>query len=615
MRTENSILFPEYPFTLAQLPATLVDLLRMRARLQADDIAYTWLADGLEADKDGTLSYARLDARARAIAQHLQSDLSLKIGDRVLLLYPPGLEFVCAFFGCLYAGVIAVPAYPPRPNRSLERLQTIVSDASAAAALTSDSVWQLVQRQLPQTPALALLPWTRTDSGIDSSAVSAWAQPAVGAESVAFLQYTSGSTSAPKGVMVSHGNIMRNEWMIQQFFRHHAKTRVLGWLPMYHDMGLIGNLLQPLYLGVPCYLMPSLLFLQRPLRWLQAISRYRITTSGGPNFGYDLCVETATPELMETLDLSTWTLAFNGAEPVRASTLDAFAAVFSGCGFDARAFYPCYGLAETTLIATGGTPLEESVRLRLSASALRENRIEAAPAPAREDAPAGEDIGPDGEEDAVTLVSCGSGNGDEEIRVVDPETLQSLGDARIGEIWVKGANVAQGYWGQPEISREVFQARTADGRGPFLRTGDLGFTSGGQTYITGRRKDLIIIRGRNYYPQDVERAVEESHPMMRKSGAAAFAVTVQDQERLVVVAEVERDQIRIPEGDDRWAGLAAAVRRAVVEQHEVPLSALYFIRPYALPKTSSGKVRRSACRQDLQSGGLELAHPAFQWNV
>jgi len=188
-------------------------------------------------------------------------------------------------------------------------------------------------------------------------------------------------------------------------------------------------------------------------------------------------------------------------------------------------------------------------------------------------------------------------------------------DSRIGEIWVKGANVAQGYWGQPEISREVFQARTADGRGPFLRTGDLGFTSGGQTYITGRRKDLIIIRGRNYYPQDVERAVEESHPMMRKSGAAAFAVTIQDQERLVVVAEVERDQIRIPEGDERWTGLAAAVRRAVVEQHEVPLSALYLIRPYALPKTSSGKVRRSACRQDLQAGGLELAHPAFQWNL
>lgn len=597
-------MFPEYPFTRSQLPPTLVDLLRLRAGAQADAAAYTWLEDGLEPgqagdDSAGGLTYARLDARARAIAAHLQHKLSLRAGDRALLLYPPGLEFICAFFGCLYAGVIAVPAYPPRPNRSLERLQAIVADASAAAALISDPVWRLVQRQLPQTPALASLPWTRTDSEIDPAAASAWSAPGSDPAGVAFLQYTSGSTSAPKGVMVSHGNIMHNEWMIQRFFRHDAGTRVLGWLPLYHDMGLIGNLLQPLYLGVPCYLMPSLLFLQRPLRWLQAISRYRITTSGGPNFAYDLCVETASPELLETLDLRSWTLAFNGAEPVRAATMDAFSAVFADRGFDARAFYPCYGLAETTLIASGGTPLGESARLRLSAPALRENRIAAA--------------GPDDAADAVTLVSCGAGTGDGELRIVDPETSRVLGESEIGEIWIRGPHVARGYWGQPGTSQEVFRASTADGDGPFLRTGDLGFRSAGHTYITGRRKDLIIIRGRNYYPQDVERAVEECDPLMRKSGAAAFAVTIGDQERLVVVAEVEREQIRIPEGDPSWQTLAAAVRRAVVERHDVPLSALYCLRPFALPKTSSGKVRRGACRQDLETGKLELAHPAFTW--
>lgn len=608
-------MFPEYPFKRSELPATLVDLLRLRAQTQADDPAYTWLADGLEAGGDGGklpgyLSYAQLDARARALAAHLQQGLRLNAGDRVLLLYPPGLEFICAFFGCLYAGVIAVPAYPPRPNRSLDRLRTIVADAGAAAALTCDAVWQLVQRQLPQTPALSLLPWTRTDSEVATSgSADAWAPPPLRAEAVAFLQYTSGSTSAPKGVMVSHANILQNEWMIQQFFRHDAQTRVLGWLPLYHDMGLIGNLLQPLYLGRPCYLMPSLLFLQRPLRWLQAISRYRITTSGGPNFGYDLCVETATPELLEGLDLSTWTLAFNGAEPVRANTLDAFSEIFSTCGFDRRAFYPCYGLAETTLIAAGGIPMTEPARVSLSAAALRENRIEFSQAAM--DAESQGKMDGESQSDVQVFVSSGSGIGGDELRIVDPESLHILGEDRVGEIWVKGPHVAQGYWGQPEMSAGVFRAMAAEGAGPFLRTGDLGFISGGRLYITGRRKDLIIIRGRNYHPQDIERSVEDSHPLLRKNGAAAFSVVAGDEERLVVVAEVERDQVRKPEGDATWQALAAAVRRAVIEQHEVPLAALYCLRPYGLPKTSSGKVRRSATRQDLEGGKLELAHPGF----
>ena len=290
---ESLILSPEYPFTQADLPATLVDLLQIRAQLNPVGQAYTWLADGLEegpsGSLEGNLSYAGLDSRARALAVHLRTRMDLNPGDRVMLLYPPGLEFICGFFGCLYAGLIAVPAYPPRPNRAPDHLRDLASDAGISAALTCESVWLLIQRQLPTSPNLARLAWSRTDRDLPneySTLAEGWTRPSIGPESIAFLQYTSGSTSAPKGVVVSHGNILRNQWMIQQYFRHDASTRVLGWLPLYHDMGLIGNLLQPLYLGVPCFLMPSLVFLQRPMKWLEAISRHRITTSGGPNFGY-----------------------------------------------------------------------------------------------------------------------------------------------------------------------------------------------------------------------------------------------------------------------------------------------------------------------------------------
>ncbi len=603
MLMENLILWSEYPFTRTELPSTLVDLLQLRARLNPRGSAYSWLADGLEVapsgNLDGTISYFGLDLRARALAVYMLTRMGLEAGDRVLLLYPPGLEFVCGFFGCLYAGLIAVPAYPPRPNRAPDHLRGLAVDAQISGALTCDSLWHLIQRQLPTHPILEKMAWSRSDMDLPSNYASmaeSWLRPAIGPSTIAFLQYTSGSTSEPKGVAVSHGNILQNQWMIQQYFKHDESTRVLGWLPLYHDMGLIGNLLQPLYLGAPCFLMPSLVFLQRPLKWLQSISKHKITTSGGPNFGYDLCVEAAAKGISEGLDLSSWKLAFTGAEPIRALTMDAFSKTFSPYGFNQSAFYPCYGLAETTLITSGGDAQNSSPRLSISSKALRENRIETSMP---------------SDPDATVFVSNGFAPNGSDILIVDPDTQTDQGENKLGEIWIKGPHIAQGYWGKPMETEAQFQARTSNGEGPFLRTGDLGFLTKKEVFITGRMKDLIIIRGRNHYPQDIERSVEQSHPMIRKNGSAAISILVNGQENLALVSEIEREQIRMPLTDETWLALATKVRGIVSEKHDIQLAAWYCLRPFGLPKTTSGKARRSACRLDVETGNIELACPPF----
>jgi len=330
-------------------PSTLVELLRHRARCQAKDVAFTILVDGENEQFD--LSYEELDRQARAIAAWLQSfDL---VGERALLLYPPGAEFIAAFFGCLYAGVVAVPVYPPRRNRSLARIQAIADDAEARVALTSDSVLNRVEPLIGETPHLKQLTWLATchvPEGIEGQ----WSVPDVHGDTLAFLQYTSGSTGTPKGVMLNHANLVHNSALIAHVFEHTRSGSGVFWLPSYHDMGLIGGILQPMYVGCPNVLMSPMSFLQKPYRWLAAITRFRGTTSGGPNFAYDLCVQRITPEQRKTLDLSSWKVAFNGAEPIRAETLDAFTAAFEPCGFHHEVFYPCYGLAEATLIVSGG---------------------------------------------------------------------------------------------------------------------------------------------------------------------------------------------------------------------------------------------------------------------
>ncbi|MCC5622120.1 condensation domain-containing protein, partial [Nostoc sp. CHAB 5715] len=562
---------------------SLVELLHWRAVLKPEQKAYSFLLDGeVEASY---FTYGELDRQARSIAALLQS-CGVKSGERGLLLYPPGLEFIAAFFGCLYAGVIAVPAYPPRPNQSLSRLQTVVADAQAAIALTTTTVFANIERQFAQYPSLQTLLLLTTDN-ITTDLAYSWQQPSINSDRLAFLQYTSGSTGTPKGVMVSHGNLLHNELLIKQAMQHTENTLFVGWLPLFHDMGLVGNMLQPLYLGIPCILMSPVAFLQKPLRWLQAISRYKATTSGGPNFAYDLCVRKITPEQRATLDLSSWEIAFNGAEPIRAETLEQFTATFAECGFRRESFYPCYGMAETTLMITGGSKLVPPVLLSVQSAALLQNQI----------VPASKN-----ETGIQTIVGCGQALQDLKIAIVHPETLTRCQPSEVGEIWVAGPSVTQGYWNQPEQTDYTFRAYLKDTQdGPFLRTGDLGFLHEGELFVTGRLKDLIIIRGRNHYPQDIEWSVEQSHPSLQPSGGAAFAIDVAGKERLVIAQEVKRGFLRNLATEE----VIGAIHQAVVEEHELQVYAVLLLKPGSIPKTSSGKIQRHACHTSFLAGSWE----------
>ena len=557
------------PNPIATTSSSIVEILQARAASTPERIAYRYLSFASASEE--TLTYAELDAAARRIAAHLQS-FAIP-GDRALLLYRPGLDFIQGFLGCLYAGVIAVPAYPPhptRPARDLPKLRGIAGDARPAAILTSLSVIEGCEPLFVEAPDMRAMRWIATDA---LPVNEAWTDPRAGVDHLAFLQYTSGSTGTPKGVMVSHANLMHNERAIATIFDADAESTIVGWLPMYHDMGLIGTMLHGLYVGAQCVLMSPMEFLEQPLRWLETISRFRAHTSGGPNFAYELCVRRVTDEQKAALDLSSWRIAFNGAEPVRAATLARFAEAFAPSGFRASAFFPCYGLAEATLAVSGGAKASEPV--------VREFN----------DTP---------------LVGCGVSVDDQRIVIVDPETREPRADGETGEIWVSGPSVARGYWEKPEQSEQTFAARLAvtdadSDRGPFLRTGDLGFVDGGELFVNGRRKDLIIIRGRNHYPHDIEQTVEQTHPALRAGCGAAFSIDVDGEERLVAVHEVDRAN-RTQAGHD----VAESIRRRVAEEHEVPLHALVLIKTGAIPKTTSGKIQRSLTKQMFLEGTLPV---------
>ncbi|MDZ8188304.1 MAG: fatty acyl-AMP ligase [Nostoc sp. ChiSLP02] len=564
--------------------ATLVELLSYRASTQSKQQAYTFLQSS-EAEAE-SLTYEALHLQAQAIAANLQSLNAC--GQRALLLYQPGLDFIAAFFGCLYAGVVAVPAYPPRRNQSLSRLQAIAQDAEAKVVLTSTKLLSSLQSSsIQEGLELAGLHWLATD-GLSTDIASTWQPQELDSDTLAFIQYTSGSTGTPKGVMISHGNLLHNEYAIERAFGHTDKTVVVGWLPVFHDMGLIGNVLQPLYLGVPCILMSPVDFLQKPIRWLQAISDYKATTSGGPNFAYDLCIRKVTPEQLNNLDLSSWEVAFTGAEPVRAETLEQFASTFAPCGFRKEAFYPCYGMAETTLIVTGGEKTALPIVWNLEKTALEQNRIVKAHKV---------------KEDIQTIVGCGQNVPDLKVVIVDPQTLTVCASDQVGEVWVSGPSVAQGYWNQPEKTEETFHAYLADtGAGPFLRTGDLGFLQDGELFITGRIKDVIIIRGQNHYPQDIELTVEKSHPSLRPSSGAAFAIDAKGSERLVIVQEVERSYLRKLNVQE----VVGQIRQKVAAQHGLEVYATVLVKTGSILKTSSGKIRRQACRDAFLTGSLDV---------
>jgi acyl-CoA synthetase (AMP-forming)/AMP-acid ligase II len=585
--------------------STLVELLRSRAQRQPEQRLYSYLLDGETAGAHLTL--AALDRQARAIAALLQSlDAT---GERALLLYPTGLDFIAAFFGCLYAGVIAVPVPPPnpaQPQRALPRLRVILDNAQPTVALTTSLIRSKLEGLLAGSPATPALRWLATDD-VPSGAELEWQAPASTPDSLALLQYTSGSTSMPRGVMVSHSNLIHNSAHITRAFALTMDSVSVMWLPLFHDMGLTNGVVQPLLMGRECFLMAPQAFLQRPARWLQAISSYRATISGGPNFAYDLCTRRITPEQRENLDLSGWQAAYNGAEPVRADTLKRFTAAFAGCGFQPSFFYPCYGLAEATLLVAGGIPQDDPVLCIAEVSALEHSRV----IESRE----AESCDP--RRKMRTLVGSGRALPGTRIAIVDAELFTLCAPDVVGEIWVSSPSVARGYWNRPEETTQTFHAYLADtGVGPFLRTGDLGFLRDGELFVTGRLKDLIIIDGRNVYPQDIELTVEQSHPAMRPGGCAAFSVEIDDEERLIVAVEVDRHyRANVPPAAPRPPlgerppldadAITRAIRRAVAEDHDVRVHSVVLLKAGSIPRTPSGKVQRRQCQTSFINGTME----------
>lgn len=581
--------------------STIDNCLEYYADKQPDKTAYTFLRDDGGVDN---ISYGELYQRVCTLAMRFQEDAHF--GDRAILLYPSGLEFISAFLACLRAGIVAVPSYPPRRNRSSRRLSTIFYDAQPKLVLTTKKIEPSVQSHIAQgleTCSCLATDMVSTDpNAVDSSHFSQ-------GESVAYLQYTSGSTGTPKGVVVTHGNLMHNERAIQAAFGHTSNSVHVGWLPLFHDMGLVGNVLQPLFVGYFSVLMSPNFFLAKPRRWLEAISKYRGTSSGGPNFAFDHCVRNIGEEDKAGLDLSCWEVAFNGAEPVRAGTLERFSRAFESCGFRYRAFYPCYGLAESTLFVSGpqpqSGPVVETVRGQLMEDTV--NRKTASKM-----------------NGLKQIVGCGQVWENTRAIIVDPESRfpQPPGDE--GEIWIASPSVAQGYWRRPEESREIFAACLANSldnhnEESFLRTGDLGFMKAGQLFVTGRLKDLIIIRGRNHYPQDIENTVEQAVDFVQSNSCAAITITVGEEDRLVLAVEASRELVRkisivrkqhatpnqqdhetaarVREDLDLTVGrIVTIMREAVAVEHEVSLYAVTFVNPGSFPRTSSGKVQRHACR-------------------
>ena len=575
----------ERPVEAVSKSATLVDVLQFRARVHADRPAYTFLVDGETTAV--TISYGELDQKARAIAAYLHD--AGATDSRALLLYPSGLDYIIAFFGCLYARVVPVPAYPPRKNGTLDRIEAIVSNAEASHILGTANILSDLVRRFAAHPELSAKHSIATDA-LDLSAPPAWSPLVISTDTLATLQYTSGSTGLPKGVMVSHANMLCNQRLMQKAFQLDESDLLFGWLPLYHDMGLIGNVLHSMYAGVHCVFMAPVMFLQKPIRWLQAVSRYGATISGGPNFGYDLCNRKILPQQRQDLDLGSWNLAVNGAEPVRAATLDLFSETFAANGFKRTAFLPCYGLAEATLFVAGGPKSDEARTNRVDADALASNKIEPAT---------------DASGEVVTLVSSGQTWSDQRLQIVNPDTLEPCPSGVVGEIVVSGGSITQGYWANPDETDSAFlKHAAASGIGSpnetVLRTGDLGFIQDGELFVTGRLKDLIIIRGRNHYPQDIESTVAGAHESLRRGGGAAFSIEIDDEEKLAVVHEVERTAIRGLDED----GIVAAIRKAVSEKHELFAHTIVLLKPGGLPRTTSGKIQRRRSRAKLMSGDL-----------
>jgi acyl-CoA synthetase (AMP-forming)/AMP-acid ligase II len=567
---------------------TFIGILREHAARQPGQLACAFLSDGEEISAE--LTYGQLDERARRVADVIGRRLAP--GARALIVCEPGLGFIESFLGCMYAGVAPVPVSPPSPPRfetGVARVRAVLANCSAEAVITTAMLRPLLADLTGTIPAILPEETATGDPG-------AWRDPGIRPTSVAFLQYTSGSTSSPRGVVLTHKNLLANQRAIEWSLDIPPASRWVTWLPLYHDMGLIGTVLHPLYGGGTIYVMSPLHFMQKPARWPRAISRFRARVSGGPNFAYELAARRAAAGDLADLDLSCWRVAFCGAEPIRAETMTRFGAVFSQAGLDPACLVGCYGLAESTLLVSGARRTDPKI-LRVSRPALETCRAEPADGSRGTACPAGTAAG--ATENTATVVSCGRIFAEYDVRIADPVSCAPLPDGQVGEIWVAGPSVAKGYWRRAEDTARTFQAILAgDGHLTYLRTGDLGFLRGGQLYVTGRIKDLLIVRGRNVYPHDVEYAAHDAHPLARRGGAAAFTL---EAEQVAVVQETTAAPPQLPE-------VAAAVRRSVLEREGVVLAVVYLVPAREVPKTSSGKVRRRDCRTALLRGELTVLH-------
>lgn len=560
--------------TPAKQPASLIHALEGLSRTIPTDVAYTFLPEG--EDEEINITFRELEMRAKAVAARLQR--LAHQGDRAALVYESSLEYIVALVGCFYAGIVAVPVYPPDPmriRRTGARLRAILQDSQADIVLTSSSEAHRFGSYLEQAGHVLITDEISAEDGAD------YRRPEIGPQTLALLQYTSGSTGRPRGVMLTHANLMFNFEHIKKFDEPNGIA--VSWLPMYHDMGLIGLVLQVLQSGRRTVLMSPLSFVKRPVRWLKAISKYKAYATSGPSFAYDLCVQKISDEEMAELDLSSWTLACNGAEPVRPDTMQRFAERFAPAGFRSETFYPCYGLAEATLIVSGGEKSAEPIIRSFDAHELAENRV----------VPVAEGAG-------RTIVGCGGTVDRQEIAIIDPVTLQRSAPDQIGEIWVRGPGVAKGYWNCPAATAETFHATLPGEQGTFLRTGDMGFLDDGELFVTGRIKDLIIVRGRNHYPQDIERTVEACHAALRRDHVVSFGVDVAGEERVVVVCGVMRAQ-KLNQQE-----LFSAVRAALAQEHELGPHAIVLVKGSEIPRTSSGKLQRRGCKDLYLRDELEI---------
>jgi acyl-CoA synthetase (AMP-forming)/AMP-acid ligase II/acyl carrier protein len=566
---------------IIQASSTYVEVIQRRAQVTPEHVVYKFLEDGI--NESDIMTYGRLESIAHRVAAALQR--KGKKGDRVLMLYPPGLSYVASLFGCFYGGFIAVPAYPPRKNRGLNRLLSIISDADAKSCLVTRQIYNDIVRNFKNEELLSNIHWIIFDD-LEDQPSGNFSPTNILPEDIALLQYTSGSTGKPKGVMITQLNLLYNSENIRQSFGLSKKTIGLNWLPVFHDMGLIGGVLQVAYLGAVNIGMPPISFLKSPGNWLRAIQKYKANTGGGPNFSYEYCVQKTSLDEVEQLDLSSMKVFFCGSEPIRQTTYLSFTDYFAKSEVRLNQLLSCYGMAETTLIITGIDAGSEPRFLLLDTQELSANRV----------------LISQNEKNSTAIAGCGHTWMETKVEIINPDTFSPSLPHEVGEIWVSGPTVAKGYWNKQEETERTFQAYTAEGKGPFLRTGDLGFLYDNELFVTGRLKDLIIIRGANFYPSDIEFTIQKAHPDLRENSGAAFPITHNNEEVLVVVQELERTAMRNTNHDE----IITTIRKAIAEEHEIEVFAVILIKTGSIPLTSSGKIQRRQSRYEYLNGELQV---------